>query len=122
MIFLLLTIIGLVAGIFSGLFGIGGGLLIIPALMFIARLPAHTAMAVSIVALLLPVGSLAAYEYYASGLLTKQYIIYGLIIGCALFIGAFFGAKVSLSIDETILKKAFAVFLFFAAILTWVKA
>jgi uncharacterized membrane protein YfcA len=122
MIFILLAIVGLLAGVFSGMFGIGGGLLIVPALMYIARFPPHVAMATSIVALLLPVGSLAAWEYYSSGRLTNQHIVYGLLIGVMLFIGAYFGAKISLSLNDAALKKAFAVFLLFAAILTWFKA
>jgi uncharacterized membrane protein YfcA len=122
MIFPLLILIGLTAGLFSGMFGIGGGLLIVPALMYIARFPIHVAIGTSIIALLLPVGGLAAWEYYSSGKLTNQHILYGLLIGCSLFIGAYFGAKISLSLDAATLKKAFAVFLFFASILTWIKA
>ncbi len=121
MIWFLLGGIGVGAGILSGMFGIGGGLLIVPALLWILKFPMHTASATSLVALLLPVGAFAVYEYYTSGRLSQQHIIYGLVIGLGLFVGAFFGARIALSVDQVTLRKGFAVFLAFAAVLTWFK-
>lgn len=112
-------ITGFVAGILSGLFGIGGGLVIVPALIYLFKVPQHTATATSLVALLLPVGLLAVYEYYRSGKLTPENIQWGLLIALGLFLGAFVGAKVSNYLSEIILRKSFALILFFGAIKMW---
>ena len=121
MLVLSLMAVGLVSGIASGLFGVGGGILIVPALMLVLKFQTHTAMATSLVALLLPVGAWAVYNYYASGKLTNQHIVYGLIIGACLFVGAFIGSKIALSLDQATLRKGFAAFLVFAAVLVWFK-
>jgi uncharacterized membrane protein YfcA len=121
MTLVLLAAIGLVSGIASGLFGVGGGILIVPALMLLMKFPTHTAMATSLVALLLPVGAWAVCNYYASGKITNQHIIYGLVIGACLFVGAFIGSKIALSLDQATLRKGFAAFLVFAAVLVWFK-
>jgi len=121
-IWTILALIGLGAGVLSGLFGIGGGLVIVPALLLILKFDAHTAAATSLVALLMPVGAFAVYEYYNAGKITALHISYGLVIGVALFFGAFLGAKLSLNLDQSTLKKAFAIFLVFAAALVWARA
>jgi hypothetical protein len=59
--------IGMVGGILSGLFGIGGGVVIVPALMFVARMKPETATGTSLASLLLPVGALGAWHYYRHG-------------------------------------------------------
>ena len=59
--------IGLGAGVLSGLFGIGGGIVIVPALLFFAKMSPATATGTSLGALLLPVGALGAWEYYRNG-------------------------------------------------------
>ena len=122
MTWLLLIVIGLVAGLGSGLFGIGGGLLIVPALMLIQKFPAHTAVATSLVALLLPVGSLAVYEYWQAGKITSQHIGFGLAIAMGLFVGAFFGARYAVGLSPTVLKRCFAAFLVCMAALIWWRA
>lgn len=60
-------LIGLAAGVLSGLFGIGGGVVIVPALLFLVRMPVQTATGTSLAALLLPVGALGAWAYYRMG-------------------------------------------------------
>src|SRR5260370_35179233 len=67
MMWALVAAIGLVAGVVSGLFGVGGAVVIIPALVLLAKVPHHTASGTSLAALLLPVGLLAAMEYYRRG-------------------------------------------------------
>ena len=111
MAYALYICIGIFAGICSGLFGIGGGLVIVPLLVFLTKTSQHTAAAISLVALLLPVGALAVYEYYSGGKLTKADIIAGLIIGVGIFAGAYLGARLGLGMSETVLRRAFAVFL-----------
>jgi len=103
---LILLIIGILAGFSSGMVGIGGGIIIVPALVFFLGLTQHQAQGVSIGMLLLPVGFLAAMNYYKSGNLD---ISKSLIIGASFIIGAYFGSKVSLNIDGAIMKRIFGV-------------
>jgi uncharacterized protein len=114
---LIFVIIGLGAGVLSGLFGIGGGVLIVPALMFVAGMKPITATGTSLGALLLPVGALGAYEYYRRGNLDMRASLW---VALGLFVGAWFGAKIALSLSPSALKKAFAVFLVLMAIRMWV--
>jgi len=109
-------LIGLAAGVLSGLFGLGGGILIVPALIFLARLEPQTATGTSLGALLLPVGALGAYEYYKHGQLN---IGAAALIALGLFIGAGFGARFALMLSGATLRKAFAVFVALIAIRMW---
>lgn len=113
---LLFPVIGALAGVCSGLFGIGGGLIIVPLLVFFTKVSQHTAAAMSLVAMLLPVGAGAVYRYYASGKLTKEQIVFGLLIGVGLFIGAFIGARIAVGLSEVMLRRLFAVFMILAAL------
>ena len=105
--------IGLAAGVLSGLFGIGGGVLIVPALMFLAKMAPQTATGTSLGALLLPVGALGAWQYWRAG---HFEIRASLWLALGLFIGAWFGAKLALSLSPLALKRAFAVFLVVMAV------
>ena len=109
-------LIGLGAGVLSGLFGIGGGVVIVPALIFLASMQPQTATGTSLAALLLPVGALGAYEYYKHGQLN---IVAAGLIALGLFIGAGFGARFSLLLSGVALRRAFAVFLALIAIRMW---
>ena len=113
---LVFVLIGLGAGVLSGLFGIGGGVLIVPALMFLAGMKPITATGTSLGALLLPVGALGAYEYYRRGSLDMRASLW---VALGLFVGAWFGAKIALSLSPTALKRAFAVFLIVMAVRMW---
>jgi uncharacterized membrane protein YfcA len=113
---LVFIIIGLGAGVLSGLFGIGGGVLIVPALMLVAGMKPIMATGTSLGALLLPVGALGAYEYYRRGNLDMRASLW---IALGLFIGAWFGAKIALSLSPVALKRAFAVFLVIVAVRMW---
>jgi uncharacterized membrane protein YfcA len=108
--------IGFFAGILSGIFGIGGGVVIVPALIFLARLTPLTATGTSLAALLLPVGALGAWEYYKKGHLN---IPAALMIAVGLFLGAWLGAKLAQQLSPTQLKRAFAVFLVLVATRMW---
>jgi uncharacterized protein len=112
MTWVLVALIGLVAGVVSGLFGIGGAVVIVPALVLLAKLPQHTANGTSLAALLLPVGILGAIEYYRRG---QVNIPYAVIIAFGLFIGAFVGANLAGGMADTTLRKAFGVFLLIVA-------
>jgi uncharacterized protein len=109
---LILLAIGLVAGVFSGMFGIGGGLVIVPALLFIAKMDQLDALGTSLAALIPPVGLLGAAEYYSKGHIN---IKYAALIALGLFIGAYFGARIILGLPPGAIKKAYAVFLLVVA-------
>src|ERR1035437_6474891 len=116
MIYALYGLIGLLAGISSGLFGIGGGLISVPLLVFLTKVSQHTAAGMSLIALLMPVGLLGVFEYYNSGKITKTEIVYGLVIGLGLFLGCYIGAKLGLGLSEPILRRLFAVFIILVGI------
>lgn len=101
-------IIGLGAGVASGLFGVGGAIVIIPALTLLLRVPQHTAHGTSLAALLLPVGLLGTLEYYRRG---EVNIPYAALIAVGLLVGAFFGAKLAGTIPEALLRRLFGAFL-----------
>ena len=105
--------IGLVAGIFSGVFGVGGGLIIVPALVFLIGFPLHLAIGTSLGALLLPVGLFGAMEYYRVGNLN---IRAGLFIALGLFISTYIGAKLVQTMPPIVLRRIYGVFLFIVAI------
>ena len=111
--------IGLAAGILSGLFGIGGGILIIPSLIFLANFHAKLAVGTSLGAMLLPVGLLGAYAYYQQG---NLHIKAALLIGLGLFLGAYLGAKIAESLSGATLQRMFAVFIVLMAIRLWIQA
>ncbi|MEO0301248.1 MAG: TSUP family transporter [candidate division WOR-3 bacterium] len=107
------VLIGLLAGILSGLFGIGGGLIIIPALILFFKMNQHLAQGTSLGALLLPVGLLGFLEYWRNG---NVHIKGALLIALGLFIGAFFGAYIANIIPTKTLSKLFALFLIMVAL------
>jgi len=109
-------LIGIGAGVLSGLFGIGGGVVIVPALLLTARMSPLTATGTSIGALLLPVGALGAWEYHRNGHLDLRA---ALVIAVGLFFGAFFGAKIAHLLTPLQLKRSFAVFLVLVAVRLW---
>ncbi len=112
-IILLLILIGLVAGIFSGLIGIGGAIIIIPSLIFLLGMDQYQAQGTSLAVMLPPIGLLAAYNYYKAGALNWKY---ALVISAAFLIGGYFGSKMALHIPEVILRKVLAVILVFIAV------
>lgn len=116
---LLFLLIGLAAGVMSGLFGIGGGIVIGPALILLAGFIPVMATGTSLAALILPVGLLGAFEYYKKGHIN---IVASLWIALGLFIGAWFGAKLAQNLSGPTLQRSFAVFLVIVAIRVWWKA
>ena len=113
---ILYILIGVAAGVLSGLFGIGGGVVIVPALLLVARMSPLTATGTSLGALLLPVGALGAWEYYRKGQLDLRV---AMLLALGLFFGAFFGARVAQLLTAVQLKRAFAVFLVLVALRVW---
>ena len=119
MVTVLFLLIGLGAGVLSGLFGIGGGIVIVPMLIFLARMAPATATGTSLGALLLPVGALGAYQYYRANHID---IRVSLLVAAGLFVGAYFGAKLAVGLDPAMMKRSFAVFLVLVAVRLWTSA
>jgi uncharacterized membrane protein YfcA len=101
-------LVGLAAGIFSGLFGIGGGLIIVPALVLAFGFEQIRANATSLAALIPPVGLLGAAVYYKQGLIDWRA---ALLIAVGLFLGAYGGAQIAIGLSPATLKRAYGIFL-----------
>ena len=114
-----LVLIGILAGITAGMFGIGGGLIIVTALVLIYGLSQHAAVGTSLGALLLPVGALSAWVYWKNGNLN---IGYSVLLAVGLFFGAYVGARLVQPVSDLTLRRLFAGFLFLVSIrLFWQK-
>ena len=105
--------VGVVAGVLSGMFGIGGGLIIVPALVFFVGMTQHEAQGTSLGLMLLPIGILAAWNYFKTGNLDVKA---GLLIAGAFVIGAYAGSKIALGIQEVALKRIIGAFLMLVAL------
>ncbi|HQQ02719.1 MAG TPA: sulfite exporter TauE/SafE family protein [Bacteroidales bacterium] len=105
---LILVAIGISAGILGGFIGIGGGILIIPALVLFLGLSQKEAQGTSLAIMLPPIGLLAAMNYYKAGYINLKYAI---IIATAFLIGGYFGSKLAVSINDQVVKKIFAIVL-----------
>jgi uncharacterized membrane protein YfcA len=116
---LIFLAIGTLAGILSGLFGIGGGIVIVPLLIFFAGFTQHEASGTSLVALLLPVGILGVLEYYKAGKIGPLQIKSGGLMAFGLFLGVLLGAKFAQNISPEILRKGFVLVLLGAAAKLW---
>lgn len=108
-----LLLIGLAAGVISGFLGIGGGIIIIPALVYVLGYSQQNAQGTSLGLLLPPIGILAVLNYHNAGFVN----IKAAAIMCITFIiGSYFASKIAVELPETILKKIFGAFLLFYAI------
>lgn len=110
------VIIGVAAGILSGMFGIGGGIIIIPALVFLQGFSQLKAQGTSLVAMLPPVGILAFIEYYKRG---NTDVVAGIIICITMLISAKFGGQLANILPINIMKKAFGIFIILVGIKTF---
>jgi len=109
---LILILIGVLAGILSGFVGVGGGVIIVPALVFTLGMTQHLAQGTSLFVLLLPVGAFAVYNYWKADQINWKY---GLIIAISFFIGGFIGSKIALKVSPSMVK------LIFGAIMAYVS-
>jgi uncharacterized protein len=108
----LLIVVGLAAGILSGLVGVGGGIIIVPALIFLLGFTQMQAQGTSLGLLLLPVGIFAVINYYKAGHIDLKVVG---IMSLAFVAGGFIGSKLALTINQELVKKIFAVLLFYTA-------
>jgi uncharacterized membrane protein YfcA len=106
------ALIGIAGGIASGLFGIGGATVMVPALVLLAKLDQHTANGTSLAALLLPVGILGVLEYHRRG---QVNVAYAGILAAGLLVGVLVGAKLAGKLDDLVLRRAFGIFLLVVA-------
>ncbi|AAK78227.1 MULTISPECIES: sulfite exporter TauE/SafE family protein [Clostridium] len=113
--FIIYAVIGIVAGVLSGLFGIGGGVVIIPALVMFAGFSQIKAQGTSLIAMLPPVGIFAFMQYYKKG---NTDIYAGIVICIAMVIAARFGGQLANILPVSVLKKAFGVFIILVGIKT----
>jgi uncharacterized membrane protein YfcA len=113
---LIFLAIGLGTGVLAGIFGIGGGIIIVPALILLAKFPPQNATGTSLAVFLLPVGLLGAYHYYKEGYVR---VLPALLIALGVFIGGYFGARVSTQMSPLVLKRSFAVLLVAVAARMW---
>ena len=110
---IILIVIGIAAGMLGGMVGVGGGIIIVPALVFFLGFSQKMAQGTSLGILLLPVGLLGVMQFYKEGYVDIKVV---LIISAGFFLGSYLGSKLSLSLLQDTVKKAFAVLLIIVAI------
>lgn len=107
------VLVGLLAGILSGLAGVGGGVLIVPALVFLFGFGQHLAQGTSLAILVPPIGLLAMLEYYRKGDVDLKAAA---LVAAGLVVGSVFGARIALSLPQPILRKVFGLVLLLASL------
>ena len=110
---ILYLLLGLVAGSLSGLLGIGGGVIIIPALIYLFGLTQHQAQGTTLALMIPPIGLLAAWTYYKQGYVNIPMAIF---VCLGFFIGGLAGAKVAVGLSSELLRKVFGVSLLLIAL------
>lgn len=99
---------GVLTGIIGGLFGVGGGEIFIPALIYIFGFSQHQAQGTSLAVLLPPIGILAAMRYYHAGHVDFKV---AMLLALGFFVGAYFGAMGATNLNAVVMKRIFGVFL-----------
>ena len=112
----IIAMIGTFAGLLSGLLGLGGAIVIIPALVLFLGYSQQTAQGTALMMMVLPVGALAAFQYYQKGYVDMKV---ALLMAVFFFAGGYIGAKFAIQIPQDILKKAFALLLVVIAVKMW---
>lgn len=105
---LLYVFVGLISGILSGAFGIGGGTIMVPALVLLFGLTQHQAQGTALAVMLAPVFLLAVWRYYIAG---NVNVLMAVFIACGFVVGALLGAHFIQGVPEAHLKRAFGIFL-----------
>ena len=116
--FIALALIGIAGGLLSGLLGLGGAIIIIPALVMLMGFSQEMAQGTTLMMMVFPVGAMAAFQYYQKGFVD---IKAALIMAVFFFISGYFGAKFATQIPQEILKKSFAIMLVAIAIKIWIQ-
>ncbi|WP_310556680.1 sulfite exporter TauE/SafE family protein [Flavobacterium sp.] len=103
-----LAIIGLLAGVLSGLVGVGGGIIMVPLLILMLGFTQHQAQGTSLTVLVVPVTALAVFNYYKAGHINWKY---ALVIAAFFVVGSYFSSKFAVNLDQKTLKKIFSIVL-----------
>lgn len=109
---LILIVIGIITGVMAGMLGIGGAIIMIPALVFLLGISQQTAQGTSLAVMLPPVGIIAAYNYYKEGQVNIRFAI---ILAVFFLVGSYFGSKLALNLPQPVLKKIFGILLLLVA-------
>ncbi|CAN5872855.1 sulfite exporter TauE/SafE family protein [soil metagenome] len=113
---IIIALIGAVAGLLGGLFGLGGAIIIIPALVMLLGFSQQMAQGTALIMMVLPVGALAAYQYYKEGFVDVKAAV---ILAVFFFVGGYFGGKFAMHIPQEIMRKSFAVLIVAIALKMW---
>lgn len=109
---LILIVIGIITGFMAGMLGIGGAIIMIPALVIFIGFSQQMAQGTSLAVMLPPVGIIAAFNYYKAGAVN---IKFALILAICFLVGSYFGSKLALNMPQPLLKKIFGVLLLLVA-------
>ena len=112
-VIVILLIIGLAAGILGGLVGIGGGIIIVPALIYFLDFSQKEAQGTSLGILLLPVGILGVLQFYKAGYVDMRTVW---LVSFGFLVGSYFGSKIALSLSQETVKKIFAILMILIAL------
>jgi uncharacterized membrane protein YfcA len=109
---LIIVVLGLITGFMAGMLGIGGGIIVIPALVMIMGFTQQSAQGTSLAMMIPPVGIFAVMNYYKAGHVDLKVAA---ILACVFVIGSIFGSKLAVKIPQDVLKKVFGIFLILVA-------
>jgi len=109
---LILIVIGIVTGFMAGMLGIGGAIIMIPALVFFLGITQQTAQGTSLAVMLPPIGIIAAYNYYKAG---QVNIWFAVVLAVFFLVGSYFGSKLALNLPQSLLKRIFGILLLLIA-------
>ena len=110
---IILIIIGVISGLLAGVFGIGGAIIVIPALVFILGMSQHDAQGTSLAFMLPPVGILATWNYWKAGHVDWRI---ALVLSVTFVVGAYFGSQLSVNISDKMLRRIFGVLMLVMAV------
>ena len=110
MLYVYCGLAGILAGVMGGMFGVGGGIVIVPFLILAAGMTQHSSQGTSLVALSFPVAAMAAYHYWKDPDV-KINLTYGIIIAVGIVVGGYGGSLFALGLEPHVMRKSFAVFL-----------
>ena len=116
---LVILFLGLGAGVLVGLLGIGGGVVLVPALVYLAHMDQHTAQGTSLFVLLPPIGLGALREYWKEGQVDLRA---GILCAVGMLLGGYGGSLIAVPLGSRQLKGFFGCFLMFAALLLWIRS
>ena len=109
---LILIVIGIITGVMAGMLGIGGAVIMIPALVYLLGMSQQGAQGTSLAVMLPPIGIIAAFNYYKAGQVNFRF---ALILAVFFIVGSYFGSKLALNLPQALLKKIFGILLLLVA-------